>query len=222
MDSAVLHQMPLNGVVNPDHDEPGSMKTEEREGHPQYAIPLPSSAKRPYTQVITTVISNVTSLNHTHFGVKDQHHLPKSIFVTDNGKLTDQFQSISRLTKDGVYKCFSSHFLSQHFLNNIFGPHHVVEHVKAWGGENGGATPDYAGGGKDASVAARFLLYDGGLGLSSEGGPALYYVNAIEAAAAAIEISAIGAKATAKLVARRLALIQDVAEGGDGVVSEEL
>ena len=64
-------------------------------------------------------------------------------------------------------------------------------------------------------------MYDGGLGLA-EGGPALFYVNAIEAAAAAIEVSAIGAKATAKLVAKRLGLIPDIVDGGDGVVSEEL
>ena len=97
--------------------------------------------------------------------------------------------------------------------NAIFGIDHIVEYVQHWGGGEsgryGGATPTFDGGSNSESLP--FLLYDGashwGKG-NSGNGPALYYVNAIESAVAAIEISAIGAKSTSKLVARRLGLVQ--------------
>ena len=72
-----------------------------------------------------------------------------------------------------------------------------------------------------SSTSTQFLLYDGEHGLGGGEGddrgndgdrdrgaaPALYYVNAMEASVSAIEISAIGAKAVSKLVARRLGII---------------
>mmetsp|Transcript_54738 Transcript_54738/g.61225 ORF Transcript_54738/g.61225 Transcript_54738/m.61225 type:complete len:138 (-) Transcript_54738:32-445(-) len=44
-------------------------------------------------------------------------------------------------------------------------------------------------------------------GSGGGGGPAIYYTNTMEAAVSAIEISAIGSKVVAKLIARRLGLI---------------
>lgn len=101
----------------------------------------------------------------------------------------------------------------------VFGAGHILEYVQVWGGgengRNGGATPSFGGG--NNSEPLPFLLYDGakhwGKGDSGDG-PALYYVNAVESAVAAIEISAIGAKATAKLVARRLGLIRPRTDRG--------
>lgn len=50
-----------------------------------------------------------------------------------------------------------------------------------------------------------YLLFDAGVGLkgTKQEGSALYYVNAIEGSMACMELSAIGAKSVAKLVARR-------------------
>jgi Prenylcysteine lyase len=49
----------------------------------------------------------------------------------------------------------------------------------------------------------------------------LYYVNAIEGAMACMELSAIGAKSVAKLVAKRLGLIESW-EHDAGAMKEEL
>ena len=100
----------------------------------------------------------------------------------------------------------------------LFGLDHEVEYIQIWGGDEngkyGGATPNFGGGSNSESLP--YLLYDGskhwGKG-DVGGGPALYYVNAIVSAVAAIEISAIGAKSTAKLVARRLGLIAPTRDG---------
>ena len=115
--------------------------------------------------------------------------------------------TITHLTSDGVFKVFSQTELSDSDVIRMFGSGANVECVKVWGGRNGGATPDFDGGG-DASAPAPFLLYDGGKLTEGHGfGPALYYANAMESAVAAVEISAIGAKAIAKLCAARLELI---------------
>ena len=68
-----------------------------------------------------------------------------------------------------------------------------------------GATPDYRGRGD----ATDFLLYDGATGFSGHtDGAALYYPNAMELTFACIELSAMGAKAVAKLAAKRLGWIK--------------
>ena len=70
----------------------------------------------------------------------------------------------------------------------------------------GGATPNYLGG---QGYTTDFLLYDGATGFeghSSSG--ALYYPNAMEQSSlSSMEISAVGAKAVAKLIAKRLNMI---------------
>jgi hypothetical protein len=113
-----------------------------------------------------------------------------------------------------LYKIFSDHRLSRAALADLFGPYHVLEHIKEWPRPYGGATPDYQAG----STSEHFLLYDGGVGtlLSRDregvagggGGGAIYYPIAMEQSTlACMELSAIGAKATAKLIAHRLGLL---------------
>ena len=69
-----------------------------------------------------------------------------------------------------------------------------------------GATPNYQGSGTPLG----FLLYDGAVGFeghTKSGG--VYYPNAMEQSSlSCMEICAVGARAVAKLVARRLDLIQ--------------
>jgi len=210
----------LDGVVlQPMHL--GAIKEEEGEGEEfknmreHISSVPPSSAERSYMQVITTVLSNAT-LQETYFNITSAK-IPRSIYFSDKGKELENVFTITHLTSDGVFKVFSQTELSAVDVIRMFGSSANVEYVKVWGGRNGGATPDFDGGG-DASAPAPFLLYDGGKLTEGHGfGPALYYANAMESAVAAVEISAIGAKAIAKLCAARLELIDPhrSALGGD-------
>lgn len=205
-DSNVLHPMPLNGMVDSEDSNAND------HGHKAaLGSNLPDSAVRTYTQVVTTVVSNAI-LNKSHFWIDNNVPTPKSILFTKSGREETGVSSIGQVASD-VYKVFSSNELSEETITSIFGNDVQVEYVKVWGEKNGGATPDFNGGG-DSSFAANFLLYDGGHGESSfdDEGPALYYVNSMESAVSAIEISAIGAKAVSKLVARRLQLIQPISD----------
>lgn len=164
--------------------------------------------------VVTTIISNVT-INSTHFGITDDQ-LPRSILVSERGKSLEGITTLTILSVEKkLVKTFSTEALDDNTLSMLFGPYHVVEYIQMWGGgsssefsQYGGATPSFRGGQNSESLP--YLLYDGAVHWAKSTGPALYYVNAIESAVAAMEISAIGAKSTAKLVARRLGLISPI------------
>lgn len=217
-----------------------STRTQNNEhGERSFAGPLPPSATAPYSEcmivshspfaymsffitkmvmkhfpasVVTTIISNVT-FNASHFGLSDDMTLPRTILVSERGRLLGGITTLTILSAEKkLVKTFSTEPLDKDALNVMFGPHHVVDYVQLWGGGNnsefsmfGGATPSFRGGHNSESLP--YLLYDGAAHWGKSTGPALYYVNAIESAVAAIEISAIGAKSTAKLVARRVGLI---------------
>jgi prenylcysteine oxidase/farnesylcysteine lyase len=218
MDPSILHPMPLGGVhYNIDNED-----VLDRSGHTNainnehgdlaFAAPLPPSATSPYTSVVTTIISNAT-INASHFGLDDNEPLPRSILVSERGKMLEGITTLRIISMEkGLIKIFSTEELSLEKRNLMFGSYHIVEYVQVWGGgesrehsQYGGATPNFAGGRNSESLP--FLLYDSSKHWSKNDGPALYYVNAIESSVAAIEISAIGAKSVAKLVARRLGLI---------------
>ncbi len=215
LDDTVLHEMPLGGIKeNLDHDDvsPSSKVDNNAYGH-LFSRPLPSSATVSYTSVVTTLVSNAT-LNATHFGLRDDEPWPQTVFVSERGKLVEGITTLTILSmQNGLVKTFSSEVLDADHRNILFGNNHILEYVQIWGGRDhgryGGATPNFAGGLNTESLP--FLLYDGvehwGKGYPIIG-PALYYTNAIESAIAAMEISALGAKSTAKLVARRLGLIR--------------
>lgn len=199
IDPAVLQAMPLaDGMVNPDQTH------DDHEGHNVLPKRLPDHAVRPYTQVVTTVVSGAT-LNHQHFGLEGQDKIPRAVCTTERGKAKENdITVISEISGDGVFKMFSSNKLDEETLRELFGADHKVEYVKVWGGPHGGATPDYQGGGGTVG----YLLYDGATGLSghtTSGG--LFYASAIESSLACMEASAIGAKSVAKLVARRLDIL---------------
>ena len=231
LDGAVLHDMPLGGIrENPD-DSPGGGDDNDEHGRHSFARSPPPSATAPYTSVVTTVVSNAT-FNATHFGLHgDGRPIPRSVLFSERGKALSGggMTTLTFLDRErGMIKTFSSGTLGFDEMTELFGPDHVVEYVQVWGGEHGGATPSFGGGRNSEPLP--FLLYDGvrhwgrggrggdgadGGGGGNGGGPALYYVNAIESAVAAIEISAIGAKSTAKLVARRLGLIGPIRDAKD-------
>jgi len=233
MDPSVLHPMALNGIhENPDlednHERISSQLLNNEHGQLAFASPLPPSATTPYTSVVTTVVSNAT-LNVTHFGLSEKEQWPRSILVSERGKLTEGITTLTILDfEKGLMKTFSSEVLTTEKRNILFGSHHALEYVQVWGGgekeeggKYGGATPNFDGGRNSESLP--FLLYDGakhwGKGNAGSTGPALYYVNSIESAVAAIEISAVGAKSTAKLVARRLGLVNPAS---GAILHEEL
>ena len=156
-----------------------------------------SSSKRIYQQTITTVISNATLSEK--FSVSSSTR-PRSVYFTKEGKELEGISSISDLG-NGTFKMFSSEIISNGTMETIFGDEYSIEFMKVWGGNNGGAYPKFDGGG-DSSPP--FLLYE-----SKETGSALYYTSAMEALVSAMEISAIGAKSTVKLISKRLGLQHD-------------
>jgi hypothetical protein len=199
-DSSVLHAIPLNEMV----DSENSNANEH--GHRNaLGTHLPSSATRPYTQVVTTVISNA-NLNLSCFSLEPDR-IPRSILVTQKGRDDLNISSISQIT-DGIYKVFSSQKLTNETVVELFGEKAIVEIVKLWGTKEGGATPAFNGGG-ESSFSTNFKLYDGGHGAGAfDEGSALYYTNAMESAVSAIEISALGSRFVSKLIARRLGMIE--------------
>jgi len=194
-DSNVLHPMALNGLIAGDD--------EQEQLHQIGQGLLPDSAIRTYTQVYTTIITN-GKLNSTYFNVPTDKSLPRSIVCTESGREQLGLTSVSQITVDtGVHKVFTSTDLDDAIMKLAFGKQAIKEHVEIWGGTHGGATPNFNGG--IGTSSTQFLLYDGSI--NSDDGPALYYINAMEAAVSTMEISAIGAKAVSKLVARRLKLL---------------
>lgn len=204
MDESVLQPMPLGGLVeNPDE----ASIPDDHEGH----IPLPhhlsKAATRTYTQVVTTLV-RYAELQVDYFSI-DPEHTPRGVFTTRKGKAEEyNVTAISQISpKDSVYKVFSSQSLSLDVLQLFFGPSVEVEYEKIWGGVHGGATPDYQGKGD----TTEFLLYDGATGFSGHTNTAaLYYPNAMELTFACIELSAMGAKAVAKLIAKRLEWVDEI------------
>lgn len=203
-DPAVVQQMPLGGLVDAHSD--GVHVDGGREVLP---APMPPIADRPYKQVTTTIVSNATvALDLLSFPLSttSTKALPKSIIMTDSGKY--DFYNITSITwlKQGIYKIFSDNPIDESTLAKLFGTKHHVEYVLVWGGRSGGATPDYQGQG----TSSGFLLYDGATGLQGHTtSGALYYPNAMEQSSlACMEISAVGAKAVAKLIALRIGMIQ--------------
>jgi len=199
VDGAVLLPMPLNGMV-----DDAQQDSPTKNGHSVLRKPLPSIETRPYTSVVTTVVSGVDmKALAKHFSLSVDV-LPRSILVTENGKRAERnITAVVQVSSNRVYKVFSSERLDEETLKDLFGKDYTIEHVKVWGGPHGGATPDYRGQGQTMD----YLLYDSGLGLEGHTGGALFYANAIEASFACMELSAIGAKSVAKLAARHLKLI---------------
>lgn len=194
--------MPLGGLIETESDEIDP----DHEGHVLFPHELPASAKRPYTQVTTTILSGA-SLQNEAVHLPPEVSTPRSVLFSDSGKAAlYNITVITRINDSGVYKVFSNNPLPQDVRTKLFGPGHAVEYEKIWGGPYGGATPDYQG----AGTSTEFLLYDGahGLGGHTTSG-ALYYPPAMELSSlASIEIAATGSKAVAKLMARRLGLLK--------------
>jgi prenylcysteine oxidase/farnesylcysteine lyase len=245
-DPSVLQPMPLgrNSTVNPVRESTSAEAAADSELLPDSSslqpcpecdyppflpVGLDPASTRPYTQVVTTLVSNAT------LALLPPGSRPRSIMMTTRGKAT--LFNITAITQllhhkndpschgcdEGVslYKIFSDERLPDTALAELFGPYYVLEHVKAWPRLYGGATPDYQG----QSTSEHFLLFDGGgnLGKARVGGGAIYYPIAMEQSTlACMELSAIGAKATAKLIAHRLGLLAHARDAGGDKSLDEL
>jgi hypothetical protein len=212
-DAVILQPMPFEMINVEDH-------TPDDGEHPSTSKPLPAYATRPYTQVVTTLVSGgIVNTSYFKLPSDDPSALPRSIYMTEHGKgLEHNITAISQITTtSGTYKVFSSAALPESLLTTLFGPTHKVELVKVWGGPHGGATPDYQGYGWTVD----YMLYDAGRGLKGHSeGTALYYTNAIESSMACMELSAMGAKSVAKLVSKRLGFL--LPHNGTKVETDEL
>ncbi len=118
MDSSILHPMPLGGVhANVDNeddvDKAGRLNTGNNEhGDLAFAAPIPSSATSPYTSVVTTIISNAT-INTSHFGLDNNEPLPRTILVSERGKMLEGLTTLRILSvQKGLIKIFSTEELS--------------------------------------------------------------------------------------------------------------
>mmetsp|Transcript_26408 Transcript_26408/g.40028 ORF Transcript_26408/g.40028 Transcript_26408/m.40028 type:complete len:561 (-) Transcript_26408:426-2108(-) len=185
-DAAVLQPMPFSRFDAANHNP-------HRDGDaPVMSALLPDYATRPFTQVVTTLISGAV-LNATYFKLETSN-LPRSIYMTEHAKgIEHNITAISQITPTGSYKVFSNNELNKLVLKTFFGEKHTVEVVKIWGGPHGGATADYQGAGKTVN----YQLF----------GDQLYYPNSIETSMSCMELSAIGAKSVAKLIAKNLGLL---------------
>lgn len=126
--------------------------------------------------------------------------------MTANGK--EEMNGILTILQlgDDLYKVLSDKELSTDQLSKLFGAA-SSHHVKVWSGPNGGATPAYAGKG----ITTPFLIFDGAAGIQGHtNSGVLYYPVAMEESALpSVEMAAVGAKATAKLIAKRFGWIKE-------------
>jgi len=202
-------------------------------------VTVPTSASKPYTRVVTTYVTNA-KLRTSYFSLDDSNSVdderkkditPTQILFTESGRNETMglISSIAETGPDGMYKLFSHDVLTADVVSDLFGTDAIVDRVKIWGGQEGGATPDFEGG--KGNVPPPFLLYDGGRHGTTTGGGGnelslepslLYYVNAMETSVTAIEISAIGAEAVAKQVALKMELMEESPVVGRGGSDEEL
>lgn len=149
----------------------------------------PSKGLGHYQRTVATFVKG--KLNHTAFGFSSESEVPCDIFTTENPELS--FSSVGmqknvegkniKSEDDSIYKVFSRDILTEKQLSNLFSHHDIVKIVD-WL-----AYPHYSPPEKFSS----FRLDEG-----------VFYVNAIERVASAMEMSAIGGKNAALLVARYL------------------
>ena len=198
IDNSVLQPMPLGKLIENKED---SVIPLNHEGHAVLPGNVPPLVSRSYVPVVTTIVRN-GKLQMGYFSIPEGP-VPKSIYMTIQGKArTYNVTAISQISaSEGIYKLFSSQPLPQRVLTEFFGTGVRREYEKVWGGRHGGATPDYQGSGE----STEFLLFDGATGFHGHTkAGALYYTNALEHSVACIESCAMGAKAVAKLIAKRL------------------
>ena len=138
-DPAVLQPMPLGGLIR--HTSAvDDNKSDNHEGHSAHPAFFPDVAKRPYTQVVTTIVSGATLQRAALVGGEDStsssssssSSLPRSILFTEAGKaVLHNITAITRIhSGSGVYKVFSNNVLPETVKTMLFGNASRTEYVK--------------------------------------------------------------------------------------------
>lgn len=140
---------------------------------------------QPYHRTVATMVQGTP--NYKNFGLESANEFPGALLLSNKNLF---YNSIGRHTPvdetccDFVYKVFSKQPLTDDQLGELFESHNKVG-VKDWTG----AYPHYG----DDDNAAQFVLHEG-----------MYYVNAMERAASAMEMSVIGGRNAALLLYNQL------------------
>lgn len=160
-------------------------------------FPRPIQVKGKYHRTISTILSG--NFNGSYFGIKEKK-LPDLVINNDLTKVINSVGKIrpvkaSKSSGNNVWKIFSQRPLTEDELDELFYPRShctVVDWL---------AYPEYS----DLGLSSSFILY-----------PKLYYINAIEWAASAMEMSAIGAKNVALLVSKEFSDFKSRSEQTSG------
>ncbi|XP_065201064.1 prenylcysteine oxidase 1-like isoform X2 [Planococcus citri] len=150
-------------------------------------FPNPIKVKGKYHRTVSTILAG--NLNGSYFGIKEKK-VPDLVINNDVSKVINSVGRInpvstSKLSESNVWKIFSKRPLTETELDDLFSersPCSVVDWL---------AYPQYT----DLGVSSKFILH-----------PGLYYINAIEWAASAMEMSVIGAKNVALLISKELSI----------------
>ena len=123
-------------------------------------------------------------INMTHFNINDKEHAPTDIFTTETpvnlfSSIGKQYNVMGEDVKPNIYKVFSRTPLDDSTLKKLFQLHPKHHKSITWL-----AYPHYS----PPENFSPFVLDDG-----------VFYVNAIERAASAMEMSAIGGRNAALL-----------------------
>jgi len=214
-ETAVLQQMPLGGLIeNSDETGAAGYISPDHEGHSPLPRQLPAVVTRRYIQSVTTIVRNATLQADYWFGQSKVENrtgpwLPRQIYMTAAGKFKEHnVTGIFRIPpSDGtaeddgaIYKICSSQHLSLDILRKFFGSSVEIEVEHEWH-----IAPDYQGRG----TSTDFMIYDGATGFQGHTkAGALYYPHALDLAFSTLESQAMGARAVAKLIAKRLEWIE--------------
>ena len=140
-DDSILQPMPLGGLIanHDDQQQETAAASSQREppppsdhdGHDAFPAFLPLAAQRPYTQVVTTVVSGGQLDGHV-LGLSKTDAPPRSILVTESGKAAlYNITAITRIHSEaGVYKLFSNDILNETVKTRLFGNQVQTEYVK--------------------------------------------------------------------------------------------
>lgn len=138
-----------------------------------------------YQRTTATLISG--HLNGSYYGLS-KNNVPHTIIHNDETDIINSIGKIRPVTKvkkydDDIWKIFSQQPLTADKLDRLFEKYEIIN-VKDWL-----AYPKY----EKLGLSNEFILHD-----------KLYYINAIEWAASAMEMSVIGAKNVALLIQKKL------------------
>jgi Prenylcysteine lyase len=221
IDETVLQPMPLGGLVENSEDIMIARDDHNHHhgGHSPLPLQLPKTVTRPYVPAVTTIVRKATLQREYWLGKKESRNSSATddpegatqqlwqIYMTPRGKADEHnITAVHQLSPvqsegGGMYKIISSQSLPLDTLRTLFGRTVEVEYEQRWEA----SAPDFRGRGSSTD----FLIYDGATGFHGHTrAGAMYYPSAMELTLSNPEAQAMGAKAVANLIARRLGWLE--------------